>query len=188
MFSESEAQYLDKLLESRINEKQAGIADSQLNDKDRDTYEREIIRCVSIASKLSKDLPKPKQKLQARVLIVEDVESMRKVNQHILMSAGFNDVDVAADGIKAMQQLAAAHAAGKPYGLIISDWEMPRMTGLELLKAVRKDPDIWRTPFFLLTSLIEKTYIMDAIKADASGYMAKPFTPQIIQSKLTEFL
>jgi two-component system chemotaxis response regulator CheY len=188
MFSELEAKYLNNHLAALINDTQTKITDGKVSDDKLKQMEKDLILCVSIITKLEKDLPKEINTKAIKVLVVEDVESMRVINQHLLNEIGFKNVDAVEDGVKALEWLTDAAKNRKPYGLVLSDWQMPKMDGLELLKTVRKHPDIWRTPFYLLTSNGEKAHVVEAIKAGASGYMLKPVNHNEMAEKISGYL
>ena len=109
----------------------------------------------------------------SRILIVEDSKMIREALKNYLFALGLNNVDEAIDGkegaIKALSTL-------KKYNLIIADWHMPEMSGLEMLREVRNNIDIKTTPFILATSEQKKEEIVEAVKLRVSGYLIKPFT------------
>ena len=119
--------------------------------------------------------------LSTRILVVDDMMTMRKLVSKVCKEIGFTDLTEAADGGKAWE---AMQAANPPFGLVISDWNMPNTTGLDLLKRVRSDSKYGRTPFVLVTAESEKHQIVEAIKAGVSNYVVKPFTPEQLKEKL----
>lgn len=104
------------------------------------------------------------------------------------MALGLKNVDMAEDGHKGFLMLKNAHKHKKPYDLVVSDWEMPRMTGLELLKKVRTDSELWRTPLYLISSLSEQQHIVKALNMGATGYLTKPVNQNMVKSKFSEYL
>lgn len=117
------------------------------------------------------------------VLVVDDMMTMRKIVSKTCQAIGFKNIQEAADGALAWEIISSA----KPQiGLIISDWNMPNCTGLELLKRVRGDSRFKTTPFILVTAEAEKTQIVEALKAGVSGYVVKPFTKETLQAQLEE--
>lgn len=116
-----------------------------------------------------------------RVLIIDDMATMRKIVKKICVELGFTDITEAADGNIAWDAITNAPT---PIGLIISDWNMPNCTGLELLKRVRGDHRYKKTPFILVTAEAEQTQVMDALKAGVDQYVVKPFTKEDLQKKL----
>jgi two-component system chemotaxis response regulator CheY len=118
---------------------------------------------------------------KTRVLIVDDMMTMRKLVGKSCKELGFTDLTEAPDGIKAWEAIAAANP---PFGLIISDWNMPNCTGLDLLKRVRGDGRYGKTPFLMVTAEAEQHQIMEAVKAGVSNYVIKPFTAETLKEKL----
>ena len=119
--------------------------------------------------------------LKTRVLVVDDMMTMRKLVSKVLKEIGFTDITEAGDGIKAWDAIANA---SPPIGLVVSDWNMPNCTGLDLLKRVRADSRYGKMPFVLVTAEAEQHQIVEAVKAGVHNYVIKPFTPQQLQEKL----
>jgi two-component system chemotaxis response regulator CheY len=119
--------------------------------------------------------------LKTRVLVVDDMLTMRKLVGKVCKEIGFTDITEASDGAKAWE---AVGAASPPIGLIISDWTMPNTSGLDLLKRVRSDSRYGRLPFVLVTAEAEQHQIVEAIKAGVSNYVIKPFTAEGLREKL----
>lgn len=120
-----------------------------------------------------------------RVLVVDDFKTMRKIIRNCLGQLGFKNVKEAPDGKEALQML---REPGSSFGLIISDWNMPSMPGIELLREVRADNNLKKIPFVMVTAEGQKENILDAAKAGVSQYVIKPFTPEILQEKLLSVL
>ncbi len=114
-----------------------------------------------------------------KVLVVDDFATMRKVVRNMLRQLGVDNVNEAENGDEGFRMAKAGE-----YGLIVSDWNMPIMTGLEFLKAVRADEKTKATPFLMVTAEALKENIIQAIQAGASNYIVKPFTPQVFEEKL----
>lgn len=119
-----------------------------------------------------------------RILIVDDMPSLRDLLKAYLRRLGFKHISDAVDGRDAYQTLIASKAAGNPFELIISDWNMPNMTGLELLKLVRAIPEWKNLPFLILTTENEKEKVMEAVIAQVSNYMVKPIEEKTLEEKL----
>jgi len=117
------------------------------------------------------------------VLIVDDFITMRRIVRKILRDLDFEDIIEAEDGSAAMEVLQRTSV-----DLIISDWNMPKMTGLELLKVVRSTENLRDIPFLMLTAEAQKENIVEAIKAKVSNYIVKPFTAASLQEKLAKIL
>lgn len=120
-----------------------------------------------------------------KFLIVDDFATMRKVVKKVLVELGYNDIQEAEDGKQALQLIQQASDGGTPYQCIVSDWNMPNMTGLELLKACKADPKLKEIPFMLVTAESEKEQIIEAAKAGVSEYVVKPFNAATLKEKLT---
>ncbi|MES2801278.1 MAG: response regulator [Bdellovibrionota bacterium] len=120
-----------------------------------------------------------------KFLVVDDFATMRKVVKKVLVELGYSDIHEAADGKLALQLIQDAANNGTPFQCIISDWNMPNMTGLELLKACKADPKLKSIPFMLVTAESEKEQIIEAAKAGVSEYVVKPFNAATLKEKLT---
>lgn len=117
------------------------------------------------------------------ILIVDDVPAIRKVLRRILKQLDFKSLVEAGDGKEAWDILES-----QPIDLIIADWNMPKMNGLELLKMIRSSDTHKMIPFLMLTGKVEKENIIEAVNAGATNYMVKPFTAEIISNKLGKIL
>jgi len=113
------------------------------------------------------------------VLVVDDYSTMVRIIRNLLRQLGFADVDDAPDGAAA---LAKMHA--KRYGLVISDWNMEPMTGFDLLRQVRDDPELEETPFIMVTAESRTENVIAARKAGVNNYIVKPFNAQTLKSKI----
>ena len=119
-----------------------------------------------------------------KVLVVDDMLTMRKLVKKSLNGIGFNNVTEAVDGEAGWNEIQAAIKSTAPYNLIISDWNMPKMTGIDLLKKVRGFEPTKGVPFILLTAEFDREQVVEAIKAGLSGYITKPFSMAILSEKL----
>jgi two-component system, chemotaxis family, chemotaxis protein CheY len=113
------------------------------------------------------------------ILVVDDYKTMIRIIRNLLKQLGFNEVDDAADGTEALDK-----ARNRKYGLIISDWNMEPMTGYELLKEVRGDENISRTPFIMVTAESKTENVIAAKKAGVNNYIVKPFNAATLKSKI----
>lgn len=189
MFIPKEILFMKREIGGLLEKTQDRLDQPEVTGPERDRFEEKLITMVSIVNKLEKAIPdKDNKSTSAKVLVVDDVESMRKVHRHYLLDCGFRDVSMAEDGLRAYTMLRKAHDSGMPFDLVVSDWEMPKVTGLELLKKVRTDKKLWRTPFFLITSLGDKKHIIEAINSGATGYMVKPVNQKMMTKKFSEYL
>ena len=118
---------------------------------------------------------------KTKVLVVDDMSTMRKIVGKILKEIGFTDITEAADGIQAWE---AVNSASSPFGLIISDWNMPNCTGIDFLKRLRADPRFKKTPFVLVTAESEGHQVAEAVKSGVDQYVVKPFNKDALVVKL----
>ncbi|WP_293764930.1 chemotaxis response regulator CheY [uncultured Aquitalea sp.] len=116
-----------------------------------------------------------------RFLVVDDFSTMRRIVRNLLKELGFTNVDEAEDGQVALHKLKTQH-----FDFIVSDWNMPNMTGIELLRAVRADQQIKHLPFMMITAEAKRENIIEAAMAGASGYIVKPFTAATLEEKLNK--
>jgi len=113
------------------------------------------------------------------VLVVDDYNTMIRIIRNLLKQLGFEDIDDASDGSAALSKLRE-----KKYGLVISDWNMEPMTGYELLKEVRADPGLTKTPFIMVTAESKTENVIAAKKAGVNNYIVKPFNAQTLKTKI----
>ncbi len=116
-----------------------------------------------------------------RVLVVDDMGTMRKIVSKICKELGFTDITEAVNGADAWQKISEAKV---PFNLVISDWNMPQSSGLDLLKRVRSDSRFAGTPFVMVTAEAEQSQIVEALQAKVNGYIIKPFTTDMLREKL----
>ncbi len=114
-----------------------------------------------------------------RILVVDDFSTMRRIVRNLLKELGFSNVDEAEDGQVALHKLKNGQ-----FDFVVSDWNMPNMTGIELLKAMRADPQLKHIPLMMVTAEAKKENIIEAATAGASGYIVKPFTAATLDEKL----
>ena len=118
-----------------------------------------------------------------KILIIDDFATMRRIMKNILKQLGFKNLVEADDGTTALNILES-----QKIDLIISDWNMPKMTGLELLKKVRASTEYKKTPFLMVTAEAQKQNVIEAVQAGVSNYVVKPFTAEAISDKLKKIL
>jgi two-component system chemotaxis response regulator CheY len=114
-----------------------------------------------------------------RFLVVDDFSTMRRIVRNLLKELGFLNVQEAEDGVEALAKLRA-----DTFDFVVSDWNMPNMTGIELLRAIRADEKLKHLPVLMVTAEAKKENIIEAAKAGASGYVVKPFTAATLDEKL----
>jgi len=120
-----------------------------------------------------------------RILIVDDMKTMRLVVRKSLSNLGYTNVSEADDGDLAWESIEKSLSEMNPYKLIVSDWTMPRMTGLELLKKVRAHPKVGQTPFLMVTAEADAELVREAIAAGVSNYVTKPFSADTLSAKIS---
>jgi two-component system chemotaxis response regulator CheY len=114
------------------------------------------------------------------VLIVDDYKTMLRIVRNLLRQLGFNNVEEATDGAAAL-----AKARQQNFGLIISDWNMEPMTGLQLLKEVRADDALKGTPFIMITAESKTENVVAAKQAGVNNYIVKPFNAETLKTKMS---
>ena len=114
-----------------------------------------------------------------RFLVVDDFATMRKIVRNLLRQLGYQQIDEAEDGVVALRKLKTTK-----YDMIICDWNMPNMTGIELLKEVRSDESLKAIPFLMVTAEANKENVIEAVKAGVSNYIVKPFTADTLSGKI----
>ncbi|ALV25872.1 response regulator [Pannonibacter sp. Q-1] len=117
--------------------------------------------------------------LSMPVLVVDDYKTMIRIIRNLLKQLGFEDIDDAADGTEALEKMKQ-----RKYGLVISDWNMEPMTGYELLKQVRADASLSKTPFIMVTAESKTENVIAAKKAGVNNYIVKPFNAQTLKGKI----
>ncbi len=114
-----------------------------------------------------------------RFLVVDDFSTMRRIVRNLLKELGFVNVQEAEDGVDALAKLRADE-----FDFVVSDWNMPNMTGIELLREIRADAKLKHLPVLMVTAEAKKENIIMAAQAGASGYVVKPFTAATLDEKL----
>ncbi len=117
------------------------------------------------------------------ILIVDDYKTMLKIIRSLLKQLGFSNVEEAMDGSAALQKIRS-----KNYGLVISDWNMEPMSGLQLLKEIRLDAKLKDVPFIMVTAESKSENVIAAKESGVNGYIVKPFTAAILKSKINTVL
>ena len=120
---------------------------------------------------------------QLRFLVVDDFSTMRRIVKNLLQELGYANVQEADDGSTALRMLKTGN-----FDFVITDWNMPQLPGLELLKAVRADPNLTHLPVLMVTAEAKREQIVEAAQAGVSGYVIKPFTAQTLGEKLAKIL
>lgn len=113
-----------------------------------------------------------------KILVVDDMVTMRRIVKNILKQLGFANVEEAENGQEAMQKLRA-----DSYGFVVSDWNMPIMTGIDMLREIRGDEKLKTTPVLMVTAEAQQSNLVEAVQAGVSNYIVKPFTAETLQEK-----
>lgn len=116
-----------------------------------------------------------------KILIVDDFPTMRRIVKNLLKDLGFENVDEAEDGAMGLEKLRNGN-----FEFVVSDWNMPNMDGLEMLKSIRADPNLSQLPVLMVTAEAKKENIIAAAQAGANGYVVKPFTAATLEEKLNK--
>jgi two-component system chemotaxis response regulator CheY len=116
-----------------------------------------------------------------KILVVDDMSTMRRIVKNIMKQLGFPNVEEAENGQDALDKLRA-----ESFGLVISDWNMPVMTGIDLLRAIRADDQLKAIPVLMVTAEAQKENLIEAVKAGVSNYIVKPFTAEVLQEKMNK--
>jgi response regulator receiver protein len=114
-----------------------------------------------------------------KILIVDDFSTMRRIIKNLLRDLGFNNTAEADDGSTALPML-----KGGGFDFLITDWNMPNMEGIALLKAVRADPMLKSLPVLMVTAEAKRDQIVEAAQAGVNGYIVKPFTAETLKEKI----
>ncbi|MCS6319578.1 MAG: chemotaxis response regulator CheY [Nitrospira sp.] len=116
-----------------------------------------------------------------KILVVDDMSTMRRIVKNILKQLGFNNLEEAENGQEALTKLKA-----DTYGFVVSDWNMPVMMGIDMLRAIRADEKLKKIPVLMVTAEAQKENLMEAVQAGVSNYVVKPFTAETMQEKISK--
>lgn len=116
-----------------------------------------------------------------KILVVDDMVTMRKIVRNILKQLGFANTDEAENGEEGLQKL-----RGGSYNFVVSDWNMPVMMGIDMLRAIRADESLKKIPVLMVTAEAQKENLMEAVQAGVSNYVVKPFTAETMQDKINK--
>ncbi len=114
-----------------------------------------------------------------KILVVDDAPMIRRILKNILKEMGFNNIEEAEDGQVALQKLRT-----QKFDFVITDWNMPNLTGIELVQEIRKDPALKHLPILMVTAEAKKENVILALKTGVNNYISKPFTPDKIKTKI----
>lgn len=116
-----------------------------------------------------------------KILVVDDMSTMRRIVKNILKQLGFSNLDEAENGQEALTKLRA-----DSFGFVVSDWNMPVMSGIEMLRAIRADEKLKHVPVLMVTAEAQKENLIEAIQAGVNNYVVKPFTAETMQEKINK--
>ena len=119
-----------------------------------------------------------------KTIVIDDMLTMRKIITKMLKQIGFTDLHEADDGATAWPMIEEGLNNGQPFEFIVSDWNMPKMSGLELLEKIRKDERTKKLPFLMITAEAEQSNVLKVVKAGVSNFVVKPFTPETLKGKI----
>ncbi|ULA63091.1 MAG: hypothetical protein LZF86_100089 [Nitrospira sp.] len=119
--------------------------------------------------------------LNMKILVVDDMSTMRRIVKNILKQLGFSNMEEAENGQEALQKLRA-----DTFGFVVSDWNMPVMPGIEMLRAIRADEKLKHIPVLMVTAEAQKENLIEAIQAGVNNYVVKPFTAETMQEKINK--
>jgi len=121
-----------------------------------------------------------------KVIVIDDMMTMRKILIKMMQGMGFKNLEQADDGATAWPMIEAAFKSGEPYDFIVSDWNMPQMSGLDLLKKVRSTEEIKTTPFLMVTAEAEQANVVKVVQAGVSNFVVKPFNQETLKHKIAQ--
>lgn len=116
-----------------------------------------------------------------KIMVVDDMSTMRRIVKNVLKQLGFTNIEEAENGKDAFEKIKQGG-----FAFVVSDWNMPVMTGIELLRAIRADEALKALPVLLVTAEAQKENIIEAVQAGVSNYIVKPFTAEQIQEKINK--
>nr|MBI3614269.1 chemotaxis response regulator CheY [Nitrospirota bacterium] len=116
-----------------------------------------------------------------KIMVVDDMSTMRRIVKNVLKQLGFTNVEEAENGKEALEKLKS-----DAFGFVVSDWNMPVMTGIDMLRAIRADEALKQIPVLMVTAEAQKENIIEAVQAGVSNYIVKPFTAEALQDKMAK--
>jgi len=116
-----------------------------------------------------------------KILIVDDFSTMRRIIKNLLRDLGFTNTTEADDGSTALPMLKNGN-----FDFVVTDWNMPNMQGIDLLRAIRADPELKKLPVLMVTAEAKREQIIEAAEAGVNGYIVKPFTAETLQEKINK--
>lgn len=120
-----------------------------------------------------------------KILLIDDSATMRKIQRNVLSQMGYEDIVEAEDGEHAIHQMKVHDFA---IDLILCDWNMPKMNGIEFVRKIRSVENLQKIPIIMVTTEAEQTKVVEALQSGAKGYVVKPFTPDILKDKIRQII
>ncbi len=127
-------------------------------------------------------------KADLNILLVEDSPNVLELTKEFVKELGFEKIYTARDGSEALDRIRLMHQRGGKFDLVISDWEMPKMDGLMLLKKIRQNETLKNIPFIILTANDKKEHVLKAVQAGTNNYIVKPVDPETLDLKINDTL
>jgi two-component system chemotaxis response regulator CheY len=193
MFVKSELAIIRAAMKDFLEKTQHELHQEGVSELEKQAGEQLLIQSMAIKNKITNLIPEVApnaDKLHEKdpVLVVDDDMISREMAVNSMWEMGFANVHSAKDGFEAQSLLKKLQSQNQEVKLILCDWNMPKMSGLELLKIVRKDAVLWDVPFFLITANRDKAHILTAIKSGVSGYIMKPVAHAQLVEKLKRYI
>jgi two-component system, chemotaxis family, chemotaxis protein CheY len=190
MFSNNEMKFMSREFKKFSDKAEERLKQDELTDMQQKRVETRLILVNSIRRKLhnEKEFREQDTRVTPSVLLIDDMESQLLLHSEFLKELGFETIETAIDGKQGLDKLLQSIEDKNPFGLVLCDWEMPNMTGLELLVACRNHADLWPIPFYLSTGRDSREDQFDALSAGATGYITKPSNFEIFSEKLKRYI
>lgn len=193
MFSRLEIALLHEGIQNTLKQINEDRFVKGIEDNQRLALDQKLTQYVTLSHKLVAQVPNGSVKGVALsdltpVLVVDDSLIDREININFLKELGFNQILEAKEGQEGLAVMSEYHKKGTPVGLVMCDWNMPGMSGIEFTKTVRRDKELWNTPIYFVTANHDKAHIITALKAGISGYLVKPIALKALSDKFKAYL
>ena len=193
MFSRLEIALLHEGIQNTLKQINEDRFVKGLDDKKRLELDQKLTQYVTLSHKLVAQVPNGSVKDVALsnvtpVLVIDDSLIDREINTNFLKELGFSKILEAKEGQEGLAIMSEYQQKGMPIGLVMCDWNMPGMSGIEFTKTVRRDKELWNTPIYFVTANHDKAHIITALKAGISGYLVKPIALKALNDKFKAYL
>lgn len=193
MFSKIEIALLHEGIQNTLKQINEERFVKDIDDQKRLELDQKLTQYVTLSHKLVSQVPNGSIKdiglsNLTPVLVVDDSLIDREININFLKELGFNKILEAKEGQEALALMSDYHNKGMPIGLVMCDWNMPGMSGIEFTKTVRRDKALWNAPIYFVTANHDKAHIITALKAGISGYLVKPIALKPLSDKFRAYL